>query len=73
MDFQKDQIRKLFEEKSKLKEVTFFETRQFFPDNIFEILKPYWEGELGRLLNPLPDLNKVLAELKEKVGFLIST
>jgi hypothetical protein len=50
--------------------VEFVGTSQFFPNDIFDILKSYWERELGRLLNPLPDLNEVLAELKDKVGFL---
>jgi len=69
-DFQKDKIRELFEKKRRLNEVDFSETSQFFPEDVFDILQPYWERELGRLLHPLPDLKKVLAELKEKVGFL---
>lgn len=70
MNFRKDKIRNLFEKKRGLKAVELVEMSQFFPENIFDILQPYWERELGRLLNPLPDLNEVLAELKEKVGFL---
>ncbi|MGH9878783.1 MAG: hypothetical protein ACRD5H_14215 [Nitrososphaerales archaeon] len=53
-----------------MKDIEFVETSQFFPEDIFDILQPYWERELGRLLNPLPDLNEVLTELKKKVGFL---
>ncbi len=69
-DFQKDSIKNLFEKKRRLKDIEFVETSQFFPEDIFDILQPYWERELGRLLNPLPDLNEVLTELKKKVGFL---
>jgi uncharacterized protein len=69
-DFQKEKIKNLFEKKRKLNTVEFLGTKQFFPDDIFDILQPYWERELGRLLSPLPDLNDVLAELKDKVGFL---
>jgi hypothetical protein len=69
-DFRKDKIKNLFERKRKLNMVEFVGTSQFFPNDIFDILKSYWERELGRLLNPLPDLNEVLAELKDKVGFL---
>ena len=33
------------------------------------ILEPYWERELGRLLNPLPDLDELLLDLKRKLSF----
>ncbi|MCI0695124.1 nucleotidyl transferase AbiEii/AbiGii toxin family protein [candidate division KSB1 bacterium] len=69
-DFQKEKIKNLFEKKRKLNAVEFVGTNQFFPEDIFGILQPYWERELGRLLSPLPDLNEVLAELKDKIGFL---
>jgi len=43
-----------------------------FPADIENILLPYWNQELGRLVNPLPDMQVVLDELKDKLGFLES-
>jgi hypothetical protein len=43
---------------------------EFFPRGIYDILKPYWEGELSRLVNPLPDLQTVFADLRVTLGFL---
>lgn len=70
IDFQKERVGKLFEKKCKLKGIEFTGTYQLFPKDIFDILKPYWERELGRLVNPLPELNIVLADLRKKLGFL---
>lgn len=70
MEFQKNKVNALFKKKRKLMDIEFVETSQFFPKNIFDILQPYWERELGRLINPLPDLKNVLIELQRKIGFL---
>jgi len=35
-----------------------------------DTLKPYWQRELGRLVNPIPDLEAVLADLRELLKFL---
>lgn len=70
MDFQKDVVRELFEKKRDVNKIEFTGISQFFPENIFEILLPYWERELGRLVNPLPDLKTLLADLKTMLGFL---
>ena len=48
----------------------FRENEQIFPENIYTILKPYWERELGRLVNPLHDLDLVLKDLRNKIQFL---
>ena len=71
MDFQKDVVRELFEKKRESNKIEFTGINQFFPENVFEILLPYWERELGRLVNPLPDLKTVLGDLKTTVGFLV--
>jgi len=69
-DFQKDIIKDLFQRKCALKEIKFMGINQFFPQGVYDILKPYWEGELSRLVNPLPDLQTVLADLQMILGFL---
>lgn len=70
-DFNTGKLRKLLKEKCELKGIQLMDTSQFLPDDIESILKPYWERELGRLVNPLPDLNTVLDELRVKRGFFI--
>lgn len=43
---------------------------QFFPADLREILVPYWERELRRLVHPLPNLKTVLAEMSKGLLFL---
>ena len=62
--------RSLFFKKCELKEIKFEGLVQFFPPDLREILRPYWERELGRLVHPLPELDQVLREMKEKLDFL---
>ena len=69
-DFDKKKVRELFLEKCKIKEIQFNGIDEIFPDDIAGILMPYWNKELGRLLNPLPDPETVLSELKTKLNFL---
>ncbi len=69
-NFDKRKLKKLFREKCEIKEIQFSGIDQMFPEDIEDILFPYWKQELGRLLNPLPDLATVLDELKAKLGFL---
>jgi hypothetical protein len=69
-DFQKNVLKDLFERKCALKGIKLAGINQFFPHGIYDILKPYWEGELSRLVNPLPDLQTVLADLQVTLGFL---
>lgn len=70
MDFQKGKLKELFQKKCEIKEIEFNGIDEIFPDDIFYILKPYWDQELGRLMNPLPDLQNVLNELRAKLEFL---
>lgn len=71
MDFNKEKLLKLFRNKCEVKGIQFKGFDEIFPDDIEDTLLPYWNQELGRLLSPLPDLNIVLDELKDKLGFLI--
>ena len=44
-----------------------FNLDQIFPEDLFDILKGYWERELSRLVYPVPDLKKVISELKKEL------
>ncbi|OQX86635.1 hypothetical protein B6D60_05785, partial [candidate division KSB1 bacterium 4484_87] len=68
--FDKRKLKKLFREKCKIKGIQFSGIGEMFPENIEDILFPYWKQELGRLLNPLPNLSIILDELKAKLMFL---
>jgi len=72
MDFKKGKVQKLFRKKCEIKEIQFKGIEEIFPDDIESTLIPYWDQELGRLLNPLPNLQSVLDDLKAKLGFLES-
>ncbi|MFQ6061244.1 MAG: hypothetical protein ACE5KV_08155 [Thermoplasmata archaeon] len=60
-------IRTMFEKKCEFKDIELLGSHQFFPADIPEALRPYWERELGRLLQPLPSLETVVSELKKKL------
>jgi len=67
-DFAK--TKSLFLKKCEIKQIKFQGPAQFFPGDLKEILKPYWERELGRLVRPLPDLDAVLVEMRKGLDFL---
>lgn len=60
-------VRTLFKRKCEFKDIEFAGSRHFFPADILEVLRPYWERELGRLLQPLPSLETVVSELKKRL------
>lgn len=62
--------RSLFFKKCEVKKIKFERTAQFFPPDLQEVLRPYWERELGRLVRPLPDLDAVLVEMRKRLNFL---
>jgi uncharacterized protein len=70
MDFKKGKVKELFKKKCEIKGIEFKGSEKIFPNDTESILGPYWEQELGRLLNPLPDLTIVLKELKDRLCFL---
>ncbi len=63
-------IYNLVRKKCEIQGIDFSTASQMFPENIFDTLRPYWERELGRLLNPLPDLRNVLDDLQAELDFL---
>lgn len=70
-DFNREKLRKLFKRKCELKSIEFAGIHMVMGRETIGILEPYWERELGRLMNPLPDLKKMLTELTKKLAFLI--
>ena len=70
IEFDTQIIKSIFLEKCKIKKIKFEGINQIFPDNLFEILKPYWERELGRLINPTPEMEGVINDLKRSLKFL---
>lgn len=70
MTFDWKKIKKTFLAKCAIKNIEFAGANQLFPPDLQETLKPYWERELGRLINPVPDMKAVLDDLKEAFKFL---
>ncbi len=70
MDFNEDKVKRLFLKKCESRNISFTGVKKFFPQKNFETLKPYWKRELGRLVNPTPDLKEVLDDLRKRLGFL---
>jgi predicted nucleotidyltransferase component of viral defense system len=60
-------MRSMLERKCEYKGIEFTGLRQLLPANILEVLQPYWERELGRLLQPLPSLETVISDLEKKL------
>lgn len=72
LDFDQSKLKRLFREKCETKKIQFKSLDEIFSDDLEATLHPYWEQELGRLLNPLPDLKDVLDDLKAKLHFITS-
>lgn len=70
MNFDEQKIVRIFREKCAIKNIDFQGSRQLFPGDLAEVLKPYWQRELGRLINPLPEMGSVIRELKNSLKFL---
>ena len=67
-----NQVKELFVEKCKGKNVTFTDLNQFFPENIVEILEPYLETGLTRMSSErLPPLSEWINELKVLLNDLL--
>lgn len=66
----KKKIRELFFKKCEIKQIEFKNMEQLFPKDLEEILRPYWERELSRLVSPIPDLTMVLNQLKNNLTCL---
>lgn len=67
MDFDKRKIKLVFQKKLAVKSLTYEGPGQIFPADLKETLGPYWERELGRLVNPVPDLENTLEAIRKKL------
>ncbi|MBN1938357.1 MAG: nucleotidyl transferase AbiEii/AbiGii toxin family protein [Candidatus Aminicenantes bacterium] len=70
MDFDREKIKRVFARKLAVKSLSFEGPDQIFPADLTQTLKPYWARELGRLINPIPDMDAVLAEIRQLLKFL---
>jgi predicted nucleotidyltransferase component of viral defense system len=70
MDFDKQKTKSVLVKKLAVKALEFEGLSQIFPADLKVTLKPYWERELGRLVNPVPDMINVLSNLRGTLKFL---
>jgi predicted nucleotidyltransferase component of viral defense system len=66
----RDRLKKLVLRKFQYKGMEFRGLEEIFPDGLPEILRGYWDRELGRLINPVPEQERVIQELIGHLGFL---
>lgn len=66
IDFKK--MKEILKEKCEAKEIEFSQI-PIFPDDLTEILTPYWERELSRVLHPVPEMEDVIIELKSFLSY----
>lgn len=65
-----DRINHILPEKMKKVNLDPISPEQIFFIDLEEQLQPYWEKELGRLVNPTPNLHTVLAELRANLNWI---
>lgn len=65
-----ERVKRIFRRKCEIRNIRFSGLEQIFPEDIHEILKPYWDKELGRLVSPNPEQGMVLEDLKKALKFL---
>jgi predicted nucleotidyltransferase component of viral defense system len=72
MDFDRSRIKHLVKEKFAVKNIPIEQLgiKHVFPPNLEDILAPYWEKELGRLISPLPEMKTVISDLKDLMAGL---
>jgi len=68
IDLQK--TKEILERKCNVREVE-IDIDRMFPGDLLDILRPYWERELGRLLRQPPEMEKVIDELRSKLHRLL--
>lgn len=61
----------LFANKLVIKGITFGGLADVFPPDIADVLSGYWQKELGRLVHPVPEMETVLGELRERLAWLV--
>jgi len=64
------ELARLFVEKLKAKGIQWNGLQDMLPPDLEGILSGYWEKELGRLVWPVPDMSKVLGQLRANLKWL---
>ena len=67
MDFDRKKIKEVFAKKCEIKGVKCHGLSHIFSADLQDTLRPYWERELGRLVNPVPDMETVLNDLRQLI------
>lgn len=70
MSLDKTRLKALLVKKFQYKGIEFKGLSQILPGDLFEVLKGYWERELGRLVHPVPALERLVSDLKTSREFL---
>lgn len=70
LDIDRAEVRRLFRLKLEAKGIRWEGMRQIFPLELAEVLTPYWERELARLVYPVPDMGACLDELRKGLTWL---
>jgi len=66
----KDKLRTLLKRKFQYKGIEFKGLDDMFPRDLLEILEGYCERELGRLIHPVPEMRRVINDLRNHLRFL---
>lgn len=71
LDVDRKAVPELFARKLSVKRTKWSGLSDIFPPNIAEVLEGYWENELGRLVDPVPEMETVLCELREGLATVL--
>ena len=71
MKLDKKKLSSLLGQKFSYKMLEFPDLPDFFPEDLDEIIGSYWKRELGRLVQPVPEMEKTLSELKTFIAQLL--
>ena len=66
-----ERTRRILPEKLAVKGLATVDLERMFPDDLSGTLEPYWESELRRLVEPVPEMSEVLAELRHRLSVLV--
>ena len=66
----KVRLKTLLGKKFQYKGIEFKGLDDMFPSDLLEILEGYWERELARLVYPVPEMKKVISDVRNHLKFL---
>jgi predicted nucleotidyltransferase component of viral defense system len=65
-----ERVKRILPEKLAVKGLGTVDLMRMFPDDLPGTLQPYWDRELSRLVEPVPEMREVLAELRHRLVIL---